>query len=263
MTITSRIRHWIQSRRKYEISPREPFVSNSSSSSTSTPIKRSAKSDSFVKDSVLDCDAALNRCGAGRLSPRLPLHQPNGFAVATAAETGKIPLQKSPVARRSLHKTKPPTDPAKKGASGTLTLTTSAASVQTTTSLTPKSTHVPFKAKSKSPVVDIRIEVVDVSGQTPSPLSPSAHRLLASSRRHLLRQSRSKLKSRGVLITSLVPGSSNLTRQPLTTTISCPPQAEAAAAGVGGTGVSDLNLLQASLKRSHSWPLPRRKAIPG
>ncbi|XP_025078176.1 kinase suppressor of Ras 2-like isoform X2 [Pomacea canaliculata] len=252
-TIASRIRHWLQSRRKYEISPRDPFLNTSSSSAVSTPSKeQKGVKDAVIKDTVMpDCDAVLNRCGAGRLSPRLPQRLPNGFAAATAAETGKIPLQRSPVAPRHSKKQKSPSTPSK------MVSAVAAAAAITFTSSKP-SPVAPLKAKSKSPVVDIKIEVVDVSGHSPSALSPSAHRLLASSRRHLLRQSRSKLKDRAVLITSLMPDASALCHQPLTTTISCPPQAEVVA---GAAGFGD-PLLQSALRRCHSWPLPRRKAIP-
>ncbi|KAK7459713.1 hypothetical protein BaRGS_00038949, partial [Batillaria attramentaria] len=243
-TITSRIRHWLQSRRKYEISPREQsFLNNSSSSGGSTPIKGG-------KDQVFDCDAVLNRCGAGRLSPCLPQRLPNGYAAATAAETGKIPLQRSPVARRDHSKFKlSPTTPSKPlcGSSPSPTFSSTPSTSPKPLTLTGMS-----RAKSKSPV-DIKIEVVDMSGHSPSPLSPSASRLLASSRRHLLRQSRSKLKDRVVLVTSLAPTVTSLNHQPLTTTISCPPQAET----VAGAGALDQ-----AVRRVHSWPLPRRKAIP-
>ena len=260
--MTSRIRQWLGSRRKYEISPRESFFGTSASSDLSQPAikpgtlavsrplntagcKPGGQPDHAppVKDNVLEVDAALNRCGTGHLSPCLRQRSPNGYAAAAAAETGKIPLQRSPVSRRDASRIRPPTTPRK--ARPALTHTAAPAF------LAGASEAGGGRRRSKSPV-DIKIQVVDVSGLSPSPLSPSASRLLASSRRHLLRQSRSKLKERAVLVTSLVPTGSSLIHQPLTTTISCPPQAEALAGMAVGTD-----------RRCHSWPLPRRKAFPG
>ena len=275
--LTSRIRHWLGSRRKYEISPRESSFGTSASSdllqsankretqAVSKPAtllvnkslnkpggKFGSQTDNKwnheppADDNALEVDAALNRCGAGHLSPCLPQRSPNGYAAAAAAESGKIPLQRSPVSRRDVNRIRSPTTPCKAGS--VLTLLTQAVASSSLASISKVGGGI---RKSQSPV-DIKIQVVDMSGHTPSPLSPSASRLLASSRRHLLRQSRSKLKERAVLVTSLVPTGSSLMHHPLTTTISCPPQAEA----VAGVGVG-------ADRRCHSWPLPRRKAFPG
>ncbi|KAL8606451.1 hypothetical protein ACOMHN_015540 [Nucella lapillus] len=250
--VTSRIRQWLGSRRKCEISPRE-----SAPTSPQTSRQHQDKKDPAAKECAIEVDAALNRCGAGRLSPRLSPRLLNGYAAATAAETGKIPLQKSPVSRRHAGEhLRSPTTPSKGGSVFSL-LTQALTNSSSPKSSSPGGTSP--KIKSRLPAGGIKIEVVDVSEHVPSALSPSASRLLASSRRHLLRQSRSKLKDRAVLVTSLVPEASySLTHQPLTSTISCPPQSQAPAGGAAGSGVSaDL-----PLQRCHSWPLPRRKAFP-
>ncbi|XP_070173695.1 uncharacterized protein [Littorina saxatilis] len=257
-TVTSRIRQWLGSRRKYEISPRESYL-NASVSPDSPIIQQQdkpVKAEPVVKETLRNVDAALNRCGAGRLSPCLPQRQPNGYAAAAAAETGKIPLQRSPVSLRNQDRIRSPTTPSKTGSvlsMLTQAIASSASSLSNASKLPSACTGGSGGGGVKNRTrVDIKIHVVDVSGHCPSPLSPSACRLLASSRRHLLRQSRSKLKERAVLVTSLVPEVVYLTHQPLTTTISCPPQAEYAA-GFAGADCQ---------RRCHSWPLPRRKAIP-
>jgi hypothetical protein len=361
--ITSRIRQWLGSRRKYEISPRESCLKASPSDVSANKVSvvldwdkvsdrqiavrdtavlsvggggGSNRGSGFFESSIpcnaSEVDAALNRCGAGHLSPSLPPRLPNGYAAATAAESGKIPLQRSPVSCHNQNRVRSPTTPNK--TTSVLSMLTAALANSPVGSVSKayKDSKDAAKAskdakdaksgkkdnakhsrdnlageagkvsrdaskdglaasagggsekggaadrggltlqtqgggntegragkwRSRSPV-DIRIEVVDVSGQKPSALSPSASRLLASSRRHLLRQSRSKLKDRvtSSFVTSLIPSASptNLMHQPLTTTISCPPQAEAVASIV----LTD----PLAIRRCHSWPLPRRKAFPG
>ncbi|XP_076443991.1 uncharacterized protein LOC143282277 [Babylonia areolata] len=249
--VTTRIRQWLGSRRKYEISPRESFVGTTEHVQQGKLGKEGQR-----KDSMFEVDAVLNRCGPGHLSPIVPDRLPNGYAAATAAETGKIPLQKSPVSRRHADRIRKPSTTSRR--ESVLSILSQIIPSASSSSATPSKTSSSGgggggapKGKYRNPV-DIKIEVVDVSGTCPSPLSPSASRLLASSRRHLLRQSRSKLKERGVLVTSLVPTGPGLNHQPLTTTISCPPQWQEVAAM--GTDIS--------LRRIHSWPLLRRKAFP-
>ena len=309
---TSRIRQWLGSKRKYEISPRDNYVKGSSTisdicSKNKDWDRRSKESGVFTEfptSGGAQVDLALNRCGPGHLSPRLPNRLPNGYAAATAAESGKIPLQRSPVFRHDAKRLKSPTTPVK----GTSVLSMLQAAISGKTSPTKdqaaisgfdsrtklgisgdnrKTSTTDKRGDSNRPMdngfveicppsprkmlgveqrdkgemkkensVDIKINIVDVSGQKPSPLSPSASRLLASSRRHLLRQSRSKLKGRVTsLVTSLVPAPvASLMHQPLTTTISAPPQPQAG---------PEAALATECLRRCHSWPLPRRKAIPG